>query len=81
MEKMEQTRADRNPECMDQALNDLKSYVERAAEQDLAAHEIEADIWRRVLRLGYQAMGLLFQLVGTGDVGGSMGLLVGVVVV
>jgi hypothetical protein len=74
MEKMEQTSADCNPERLDQTLNDLKSYVKRAAEQGLAAHEVEADIWRRVLRLGHQALALLFQLVGSGDVGESTAL-------
>jgi hypothetical protein len=49
MEKMEQTSADCNPERMDHTLNDLKSYVERAAKQSLAAHEVEAEIWRRIL--------------------------------
>lgn len=69
MEKMEQTRADCNPECMDETLNDLKSYVARAAQQGVAAHEVEADVWRQVLRLGHQAIQLLFDLVGPGDVG------------
>jgi hypothetical protein len=51
MEKMEQTRVDCNLERMDHTLSDLKRYVERAAEQGVAAHEAEADLWRRVLRL------------------------------
>jgi len=74
MEKMEQTRADCNLERMDHTLNDLKRYVERTAEHGVAAHEVEADLWRRVLRLGYQAMELWFELVGTGDVGESVTL-------
>ncbi len=74
MEKMEQTSADCNPELMDHTLNDLKRYVERAAQQGLAAHTVEADIWRRVLRLGHQALDLLFQLVGSGDVGETTAL-------
>jgi hypothetical protein len=69
MEKMEQTSTHCNPERMDHTLNDLKSYVERAAEEGLAAHEVEAGIWRRVLRLGHQALSLLFHRVGSGDVG------------
>ena len=69
MEKMEQTSADCNPERLDHTLNDLKSYVERAAKQGLAAHEVEADMWRRVLLLGHQALDLLFHRVGSGDVG------------
>jgi hypothetical protein len=71
MANMNQTSVDCTPERMDQALNDLKGYVAMAAAQGCAAHEVEADIWRRVLRLGHQAMGLLFQLVGTGEVGES----------
>src|SRR5688500_20323404 len=59
MEKMKQTTADCNPAPMDETLNDLKSYVERAAEQGFAAHEVETDIWRRVLQLGHQALALL----------------------
>jgi hypothetical protein len=55
MEKMEQTSADCNLKRMDHTLNDLKSYVERAAKQGVAAHAVEADIWRRVLRLGHRA--------------------------
>ncbi len=74
MEKMEQTSADCNPERMDHTLNDLKRYVERAAEQGVAAHEAEAEIWHRVLQLGRQALGLLFHLVGSGDVGETAAL-------
>ena len=69
MEKMEQTSTNCNPEHLHHTLNDLKSYVERAAEEGLAAHEVEAGIWRRVLRLGHQALSLLFHRVGSGDVG------------
>ena len=69
MEKREQTSADCNPEPLDHTLNDLKNYVKKAAEQGLAAHEVEADMWRRVLRLGHQALDLLFHLVGSGEVG------------
>src|SRR5919106_1419736 len=74
MEKMEQMSADCNPERMAHTLNDLKSYVERAAQQDVAAHEVEAEIWRRVLQLGHQALDLLFHLVGSGDVGETAAL-------
>jgi hypothetical protein len=74
MEKMEQTSADCNPEHLDHTLNDLKNYVKRAAEQGLAAHAVEADIWRRVLRLGHQALDFLFHLVGSGDVGETTAL-------
>jgi hypothetical protein len=74
MEKMEQTRADCNLERMDHTLNDLKSYVERAAQLGVAAHEAETQIWRQVLQLGHQALDLLFHLVGSGDVGETTAL-------
>jgi hypothetical protein len=53
-------------------LNDLKAYVARSARQGVAAHEVEAGIWQRVLQLGRQALGLLFRLVGPGDRGESI---------
>src|SRR5262249_23155816 len=60
---------DGNREGCAPALNDLKAYVERAAREGVTAHEVEAGIWHRVLQLGHQALGLLFTLVGPGDVG------------
>ena len=69
MESMTQTCPESNHEAWEPALNDLKAYVQRAARQGIAAHEAEAGIWQRVLQLGHQALGLLFHLVGPGDVG------------
>ncbi len=56
MEKMDQLSADCNHAPMDHTLNDLKTYVERAAQEGTAAHEVEAAIWSRVLQLGKQAL-------------------------
>lgn len=72
MEKMHQTSDACNRDAMAHTLTDLKGYVERAAQQGIAAHEVEAGIWRRVLQLGHQALELLFALVGPGDVGESV---------
>ena len=69
MESMTQTCPDSNHEAWEPALNDLKAYVQRAARQGSAAHEAEAGIWHRVLQLGHQALGLLFRLIGPGDMG------------
>jgi hypothetical protein len=69
MQIMAQSHADGKPDELAHTLNDLKAYVERAAREGAAAHEVEAGIWHRVLQLGHQALGLLFTLVGTGDVG------------
>lgn len=69
MEKMDQTSADCKRERMDHTLNDLKAYVERAAREHTAAHEVETGIWRQVLQLGHQALEVFFTRVGPGDVG------------
>ncbi len=72
MEKMDQPSANCNHARMDETLNDLKIYVERAAQEGTAVHEVEAALWSRVLQLGKQALELLFALVGPGDVGESV---------
>ena len=72
MEKMDHTRTDCHRTRMEDTLHDLKTYGERAAQERIAAHEVEADMWRRVLQLGKQALELVFALVGPGDVGASL---------
>jgi hypothetical protein len=74
MEKMDQPSANCNHARMAETLNDLKIYVERAAQEGTAVQEVEAALWSRVLPLGKQARELLFALVGPGDVGESVGL-------
>ncbi len=69
MESMTQPRSDSNRDELELALHDLKAYVAKSAQEGLAAHEAEAGIWQRVLQLGHRALGLLFRLVGPGDVG------------
>ena len=71
MESMAKPRSDCNPEGLTLTLSDLKDYVEQAAQQGVAVHEVEAGIWHRVLQLGHQALGLLFDLVGPGDQGAT----------
>lgn len=72
MEKMAQISSDCNCASMSDTLSDLQRYVERAALEGTAAHDVEAGLWRRVLQLGQQAMQLFFTLVGPGDVGESV---------
>src|SRR5438105_11431235 len=69
MESMAKTRTDCNSNELEPTLNDFKAYVERAARQGVAVHEVEAGIWHRVLHLGHQALRLLFSLIGPGDMG------------
>jgi hypothetical protein len=66
MESMTQSRSESNGDALACALNDRKASVERSARQGAAVHEVEAGMWRRVVHLGHQALGLLFGLVGPG---------------
>ena len=50
----------------------LKAFVQQAAEEGFAAHEVEMEIWQRVLAMGRQAMGRFFDTQGEGDVGDSI---------
>ncbi len=47
----------------------LGRYVQDAAREGTAAHEVEKEIWARVLKIGGQAFGHFFAEQGTGDVG------------
>jgi hypothetical protein len=56
------------------AADDLFAFARQAAEQGLPAHEVEETLWKRVLLLGREALGLFFRLQGTGDVGPELTL-------
>ena len=47
----------------------LGRYVQDAAREGTAAHEVEKEIWARVLKIGGQAFGHFLTAQGTGDVG------------
>jgi hypothetical protein len=53
---------------------EIKCYVMTAACEGRPAHEVELGLWRRVLAMGHQALGLFFALQGTGDVGDTLTL-------
>lgn len=66
------TRSDLNEGHLDLLkirFEEIKSYVMTAACEGRPAHEVELGLWRRVLAMGHQALGLFFCLQGTGDVG------------
>ena len=60
-------------ELMQRSL-ELGRFVESAAREGTAAHEVEQGIWRQVLAIGRETMGLFFQLVGDGDMGEEVAL-------
>jgi hypothetical protein len=47
----------------------LASFVQQAVVDGTAAHEVEREVWQRILTMGRQATGHFFQLQGDGDVG------------
>ncbi len=60
---------DRLVEDLVQKSRELGRFVESAAREGTAAHDVEQGIWRQVLAIGRETMGLFFQLVGDGDMG------------
>lgn len=58
---------------LEQAQN-LINYVEDSYETGLAAHQVEEDLLKRLLQMGYQGMSLLFQHYGLCDLGKNLEL-------
>ena len=52
----------------------LISTIKESYQNGTAIHEIEKNVFEAVLKMGHQALGLLFELCGSGDVGPSVGL-------
>ena len=61
-------------ENLEQLFGDLQTCVRTAAEEGWAIHEVERELWRRLLRLGRVSFGQFLALVGTGDVGETLTL-------
>jgi len=53
---------------------DLATFVQQAAVEGAAAHEVELGVWQRVLAMGRLAMGRFFEIQGDGDVGETIEL-------
>jgi len=48
---------------------EIVSFVEEACKAGDAAHDVEEGLFRKLLELGYQALGMFFSLCGDGDEG------------
>jgi len=57
------------PEELLQQLTAARDFVQAAARAGTPAHEVERELWQRVLRLGRQLLGEFFAALGTGDQG------------
>jgi hypothetical protein len=53
---------------------ELRDRVSQAAHAGVPVHEMEKAVWQQVLRIGRQALGQFFALLGTGDLGETVTL-------
>ena len=54
---------------MSDQLREMVDFVQRSAENHVAVHVVEREMWSGILKLGRQALELFFSCCGTGDVG------------
>lgn len=65
---------DRNALPFFSLLHDLLAYLQQAARDGCPAHQIEQQLWTRLLALGRHAFGLFLDLQGPGDLGPTLQL-------
>jgi hypothetical protein len=51
---------------------EIVNFIEQAHKSGLAVHEVEEALFRRLIELGYRALGMFFVLCGEGDEGEEM---------
>ena len=51
------------------AVNDLIEVVSKAVDEQTPLHEVERNVLRRVLQIGGEAIGMLLNILGQGNVG------------
>lgn len=54
---------------LDDRFDQLKRQLLEAAHNGTPLHEVELGIWRQILSIGHEALGLFFRSLGTGDLG------------
>lgn len=54
--------------------DDLANFVRQAAVGGMAAHEVEKEVWQRLLAMGRQATGQFLRMQGDGDVGETVSM-------
>src|SRR5436309_3024518 len=53
---------------------ELKSVLCRAAQEGQPVHEVELAVWKEILKIGRQALGQFFAMLGSGDMGAEINL-------
>lgn len=69
MESMDQSGVEFNQQALLNQAMAVHRFVEQATEARRAVHEVEAELFRRVLEMGRQALGMFFRQCGDGDEG------------
>lgn len=69
-----QTMAESKRQGLLEHVERMRTFVEKAATEGMAAHEVELRLWDDVLALGRQFMGEYFRLAGAGDLGATVKL-------
>lgn len=67
-----QSRADDKGVAVAEMIESLSRAVDEAVETGQAAHEVEQQLWQRLLMLGQQLLGSYFALLGAGDEGAEV---------
>jgi hypothetical protein len=61
-------------ETLQQQFAQLQEVVRRSAKEGRAIHEVEEDLWTRLLQMGHEAMAQFLRLQGDGDMGETVTL-------
>ena len=58
--------------CMLDHVREMVNLAETSAENGVAVHVFESNVWSEVLKMGYQLMKLFFACCGNGDMGAQL---------
>ena len=61
-------------EKLDTVFNDLKQQLLSAARAGTSVDEVERELWKTILQIGRESLGMFFRLVGPGDLGETVKL-------
>src|SRR5271166_2328704 len=61
-------------ETLQQRFAQLQECVRRSAQEGRPIHEVEEELWSRLLQMGHAALGEFLRLQGTGDLGETVTL-------
>ena len=74
MDKITDTQEESKYKILDSHLEELKIHIHQAVEHEIPAHEVEKGIFRKILKLGHDALGFFFEQQGMGDIGETLEL-------